>query len=196
LRYQKKQRPVHSGRYGSIKQPYIRRLSRSIRSGDIFGLNVSYFLAIPIIFFPFVILSVKIFETHTIDRCYQEEHLEFFSRIFRSYPDPVSLLKTYRLSYSYHSMSSVYWHTPSFYHFKLRFSKTVPTKKSLKTISAVLFSKTYHWLILRSILSTGTLSHLSYKSRSFKITFFSASNIISWGSMLRKFWKQKSRCSP
>jgi len=36
---------------------------------------------------------MKTFEIHTIERCYQEQHLEFFSEFFRSYPAPTARFK-------------------------------------------------------------------------------------------------------
>jgi len=74
-RYQKNKnsysakRPVHSGKYGPIKQPYIRRLSRLVRSAGIFALKVSDFRYFSHIFL-FVMFQMKNFETYTIDRCH------------------------------------------------------------------------------------------------------------------------------
>jgi len=55
-------------------------------------------------------------------------------------------------------------------------------QKILKIISGVSLSKAYHLSHITShSVHWDSLSHLSYKSRSFKITFFSSSHFISVG---------------
>jgi len=73
-------RPIYCDRYGPMK-PYVRGLSRSKRVAEIWGLKVSIFCYLVIIF-SCVMLGMKNFEIHTMDRCYEEKHLEFFPEFF------------------------------------------------------------------------------------------------------------------
>jgi len=74
-------RPIYCDRYGPIEEPYVRGLSRSKRVAEIYGLKVSIFCYLAIIF-SCVMFWMKNFEIHTINRCYQEKYLEFFSEFF------------------------------------------------------------------------------------------------------------------
>ena len=73
-------RPIYCDRYGPMK-PYVRGLSRSKRVAEIWGLKVSIFCYLVIIF-SCVMLGMKNFEIHNTDRCYQKKHLEFFLEFF------------------------------------------------------------------------------------------------------------------
>ena len=70
--------PADSGGWRLTKQESAGQFFGSIRIDDIFQLEVwksSNFVFI----FIFTVKSMRKFETYTIDRCYLEQHLGFFS---------------------------------------------------------------------------------------------------------------------
>jgi len=71
-------RPIYFGRYPQRETLRSRIVEIEAGCRDIRGSKFPFF-AIWLFLFSCVMLWMKNFEIHTIKRCYQEEHLEFFS---------------------------------------------------------------------------------------------------------------------
>jgi len=83
---------AYSGSWRHIKQPYVGGFSRSPLECDFSSPPVRSFCCF-ILIFSFVMISMKNFETYTIDRYYWKKHLRFFSRIFYPYAAPETRFK-------------------------------------------------------------------------------------------------------